>query len=388
MDKNTSLRRYNRFFILLLFISLFSITGMQHTAALQGTGNAAGDYIVQTSPDWSIMKKNIKVKGIYMTGNTVALDSRFKSLVELVKTTELNAVVIDVKDDEGLMTYSSQVPNVVFAGANKNVRIKDIDAVMKTLKANDIYPIARIVTFKDRRAGDKFAQLAVKSKNGSIWRDRHGTSWLNPYNREAWDYVVSIAEEAVTKGFKEIQFDYVRFPTDGNVKMIDYGASAQNTTKAQAIAEFLAYARQRLNNKGVVVSADVFGLVTTATDDMYIGQQLEPLAQSVDVLCPMVYPSHYGKGNYGVAEPDFEPYKIVHRSISEGKARIDSLNASNKARLRPWLQDFTASYLPRYQHYGPAQVRAQIKATYDSGVSEWILWNAGNHYTKGALNKE
>lgn len=213
-------------------------------------------------------------------------------------------------------------------------------------------------------------------------------SWLNPYNSESWDYIVDIAEEAASKGFNEIQFDYVRFPTDGNTKIIDYGASA-GKPKAEAIAEFLAYGRDRLSKKGVVVSADVFGLVTTAADDMHIGQHLESIARSVDVICPMVYPSHYGKGSYGVAEPDFEPYKIVNRSMSVAKGRVDAIkDVSRKAVLRPWLQDFTASYLPKYQHYGAAEVRAQIKATYDAGAEEWLLWNAGNKFTAGALNKE
>ena len=346
-------------------------------------------YIDQSSPDWTMMKNRVKVKGIYMTGNTVAYQERFNKLIELVKTTEINAVVIDVKDDDGLMTYASELPEVEFTGANKKVRIKDINAVMKVLKDNNIYAIARVVTFKDRKAGDKYANLSIKNTSGGIWRDRHGMSWLNPYNKESWDYIVDIAEEAAIKGFDEVQFDYVRFPTDGNTKIIDYGTSAAGKPKAEAIAGFLSYAKDRLGKKGVVVSADVFGLVTTATDDMRIGQHLESIAKSVDVMCPMVYPSHYGKGSYGVAEPDFEPYKIVNRSMSVAKGRIDSIkDGGSKAVLRPWLQDFTASYLPRYQRYGPAEVRAQIKATYDAGVEEWLLWNAGNRFTAGALNRQ
>jgi hypothetical protein len=379
------------FIVFCMILSAISAKDMG-VQAYSETGETAAvseeHYIDQVSPDWELMKNRVKVKGIYMTGNTVAYTERFNKLIDLVKTTELNAVVIDVKDDEGLMTYASGLPEVEFTGANKKVRIKDIDAVMKVLRDNNIYAIARIVTFKDRMAGDKYAHLSVKNTSGGIWRDRHGMSWLNPYNSESWDYIVDIAEEAVTKGFDEIQFDYVRFPTDGNVKIIDYGASA-GKPKAEAIADFLSYARSRLSKKGVVVSADVFGLVTTATDDMKIGQHLESIARSVDVMCPMVYPSHYGKGSYGVAEPDFEPYKIVNRSMSVAQGRIDSLkDIKNKALLRPWLQDFTASYLPRYQRYGPAEVRAQIKATYDAGVEEWLLWNAGNKFTAGALNKE
>ncbi|NMA13984.1 MAG: glycoside hydrolase, partial [Clostridia bacterium] len=159
--------------------------------------------------------------------------------------------------------------------------------------------------------------------------------------------------------------------------------------KAESIAEFLSYGRDRLSKMGVVVSADVFGLVTSIENDMYIGQHLESIAGSVDVVCPMVYPSHYGKGSYGVAEPDFEPYKIVNRSMTIAMERLNAMdNAGGKAILRPWLQDFTASYLERYKRYGPAEVRAQIDATYDSGAEEWLLWNAGNIFTAGALIKE
>ncbi len=360
-----------------------------YSNSIEATVSSQEYYIDQTSPDWELMKHRVKVKGIYMTGNTVGYQERFNKLIDLIKTTEINAVVIDVKDDDGLMTYSSDLPDVDFTGANKNVRIKDINAVMKVLRENNIYSIARIVTFKDRRAGDKYANLAVKNTSGGIWRDRHGMSWLNPYNSESWDYIVDIAEEAATKGFNEVQFDYVRFPTDGDVKAIDYGSSAAGKSKAEAIAQFLAYGRDRLSKRGVVVSADVFGLVTTSTDDMRIGQHLESIAKSVDVICPMVYPSHYGKGSYGVAEPDFEPYKIVNKSMLVAQGRIDAMkDVSSKAVLRPWLQDFTASYLPNYKRYGPAEVRAQIKATYDAGAEEWLLWNAGNKFTAGALNKE
>jgi hypothetical protein len=346
-------------------------------------------YLQQESPDWQLMKQRTKVKGIYMTGYTVANTEKFNKLIDLVKTTEINAVVIDVKDDSGLMTYSSDLSDVGFTGANKNVRIKDIDSVMKVLHDNNIYSIARIVTFKDRIAGDKYVNFAVKNKSGGIWRDRHGMSWLNPYNKDSWDYIFGIAEEAASKGFNEIQFDYVRFPTDGNIKIIDYGPSAAGKSKAEAIAEFLSSGRNRLGKMGAVVSADVFGLVTSATDDMRIGQHLESIAGSVDVICPMVYPSHYGKGSYGVAEPDFEPYRIVNRSMSIAQGRIEAMkDVDRKAVLRPWLQDFTATYLPKYKRYGPAEVKAQITATYDAGPEEWLLWNAGNIYTSGALNKE
>lgn len=342
-------------------------------------------YLDQTSPSWDLMKDYTEVRGIYMTGYTVSDKKMFEGLVKLIDDTELNAVVIDVKSDEGMVLYQTSLKDAQFSGANNKIIIEDIEAVLKYLDEKNIYTIARVVTFKDNKAASKFPQLAVKTTTGNIWRDRNGQAWLNPYNQESWDYILDIAEEAVIKGFKEIQFDYVRFPTDGNLKIISYGAS-QGKNKAQAIGDFLKYSRKRLSNMGTVVSADVFGLVTTAENDMNIGQQLEYLADSVDVISPMVYPSHYGKGSYGVAEPDFEPYKIVNYSMKRAKERLDG-NDQSIAKLRPWLQDFSATYLANYKKYGPAEIRAQIKATYDAGVKEWILWNAANRYTKGGLNK-
>ncbi|MFZ5353589.1 MAG: putative glycoside hydrolase [Bacillota bacterium] len=378
---------------LMLFLSILTFAFMMSVDAqkpenIKETISVMEDYLEQASPDWSIMKKEATVKGIYMTAHTVADKGRFSKLIDAVDKTELNAVVIDVKNDEGIVTYSSNISDVKFAGANDKIIIKDIKAVINELNQKGIYPIARIVTFKDKKAAGMFANLAVKSRGGSIWRDRNGMAWLNPYNKEAWDYVLKVAEEAAVLGFKEIQFDYVRFPTDGNLKIIDYGSIAKEKTKEEAIADFLAYARKRLSGMGAVVSADVFGLVTTAQDGMSIGQHLESIAVSIDVICPMVYPSHYGSGVYGVAEPDFEPYKIVNYSMSVAFERIKNIDYDGKkAKLRPWLQDFTATYLPRYNKYDADDIRAQIQATYDAGVKEWILWNASNRYTIGALGE-
>lgn len=352
------------------------------------------DYISQPHLDRTPYKEKVKVKGIYLTGNTVGYNPRFTKLMDLVNTTELNAMVIDVKDDKGILTYKSYVDMAEEIGANEIIKAKNFDEKMKQVIDNDVYPIARIVTFKDRLAGSKRPDLTIKSKNGSVWKDNNGNAWLNPYNKASWEYPIKLAEEAALKGFKEIQFDYVRFPTDGNRALIDYGQAAKNKSKEEVIAEFLLYARERLEPMGVYVSADVFGLVTTVKGDMDIGQHLETLTTSTDILCPMVYPSHYALGSYGVPYPDTNPYKIVNTSMSRAKERIDKIDADGrKAILRPWLQDFSAPWLKRdygkhYVTYGPEQVRAQIKATYDAGLEEWILWSASNRYTEGALLKE
>lgn len=333
-----------------------------------------------------------EVRGIYLTGHSIGYESRFNHLIDLVNTTELNAMVIDVKDDYGEISYTSSVPLVKELGTDSTVKIKDIHKTLEILKQNDIYPIARIVTFKDNIAASKRPDLAIKSKDGSVWRDYKKVAWLNPYVKESWEYAISIAEEAADKGFKEIQFDYVRFPTDGNRSLINYGQAGKDKTMSEAISGFLSYAKERLNKKGVVVSADIYGLVTTVKDDMGIGQQLESLTGAADVLCPMVYPSHYAYGSYGIKYPDLEPYKTVYSSMSTAKQRIDALQIDKpKAKLRPWLQDFTGAWLrPKnaYKEYKAEDIRAQIKAVYDSGLKEWILWNAGNKYTENALEKQ
>ncbi|NLX87631.1 MAG: putative glycoside hydrolase [Clostridiales bacterium] len=353
-----------------------------------------GDYVqdahmVQPPSDFRDMRIPVKAKGIYLTGYTAG-GKRFYDLLDLVNRTELNAMVIDVKNDDGLVTYKTRNEMALSVGANRIVQIKDIEKRMADLKKNGVYAIARIVAFKDTRAASSRPDLAIKTKSGTVWRDNKGNAWLNPYNRESWEYILDVAKEAVEYGFDEIQFDYVRFPTDGNRKLIDYGEAKEKESMAEAIAAFMKYATEVLNDKGVFVSADIFGQVTTNKDDMGLGQQLEDLTVSTNILCPMVYPSHYYPGVYGVSYPDFEPYKIVYTSISTAVKRMEAVDhKGGKAILRPWLQDFTASYLKDgYQVYGRKQVREQIQATYDSGVEEWLLWNAGNYYTEGALLKD
>lgn len=352
------------------------------------------DYLKQPSTNWSAYREMLDVKGIYMTGHTLGWKNRFHELVDMIDRTEINAVVIDIKDDFGELTYNSYVPMVNEVEADKTIKDKDFIGSMKLLASKDIYPIARIVSFKDRTAAGKRQDLAIKSKDGSVWRDNKGDAWLNPYNKDTWEYLVEIAEEAALMGFKEIQFDYVRFPTDGKRDLIDYGEFA-GVSMQDTIADFLRYARERLAPYGVYVSADIFGLVTTVEDDMKLGQHLETLATAVDILCPMVYPSHYALGTYGVSYPDLEPYPIVNTSMSRAKERIDNLETDEvKAILRPWLQDFSAPWLKKqfgssypYKPYGAEQIKAQKQATYDAGLSQWILWNASNKYTEEGLEK-
>ncbi|MBS4536838.1 putative glycoside hydrolase [Clostridium sp. D2Q-11] len=353
-------------------------------------------YLSQPATDWGVYKIKEKVKAIFVTGNSFGHPSKYNELLEIAQQTEINSMVIDVKDDGGVLTYESQVPLAIAAGANDVVKVSNTELFtdrMKEIIDNDVYPIARIVTFKDKIIGFDRPDLAIKDKNGGIWKDNKGNAWLNPYNEESWEYPIQLAEEAATMGFKEIQFDYVRFPTDGNRDNIDYGQVGKDKTKAEAISGFLSYARERLHKKGVYVSADVFGDIISVKGDSTIGQQLESLGENTDILSPMVYPSHYGLGFYGVKYPDTKPYEIVNRAMEDAVKRLSVIPEDQRATIRPWLQDFSAPWLKKaygsnYITYGPKEVRAQIKATYDAGLEEWILWNAANRYTEGALEKE
>lgn len=347
-------------------------------------------YMNQPNPNLQVIKEEVKVKGIYVTGWTVGTKEKFNRLINLINDTELNAFVMDVKEDEGRITYNSEVEWVKESGSILNM-VGDIHSVMKKLKENQIYPIARIVCFKDSNLCDIRPELAIKTKEGKIWRDRNSVAWLNPYNKESWEYILELSKEAARLGFEEIQYDYVRFPTDGDVRNIEYGEIAKTKSKAEAISEFLAYAHQELEPMGIDVSADIFGIVPIVKGDLEgIGQSLELVAKDIDYICPMVYPSHYAsvKQN-GVGQrlngvlyqyPDLDPYGVVYNTLVPTKKRLVESGAN--ADVRPWLQSFTASYLHSgtWQRYGAEQVRAQIKATYDAGYSEWILWDPNNNY--------
>ncbi len=313
-----------------------------------------------------------RVKGIYLTSWTAGSKTRLNQLVDFSNRTEINAMVIDVKDDTGIISYPSRVPLARTLGAG---RAKfDPKAVLEVLRRNRIYPIARIVVFKDPYLAAHRTDLAVKSTQGGLWRDFKGLYWVDPYNKAVWDYTVAIAEEAAGLGFKEIQFDYVRFTSDGVLKYCLYPAS-DNRRKADVIRDFLKYAYARLNPLGVKVSADVFGLTCSATDDLGIGQVLEKVAEGVDVICPMVYPSHYRKGAYQLPDPDRAPYETVYQSLIHARRRLEALEPGRKVVLRPWLQDFSLR-----NRYGREQLLAQIKAVEDAGFEEWIFWNPGNTY--------
>lgn len=316
------------------------------------------------------------VHGIYATGYSAGSSKKLGEILAFVGKTEVNAIVIDVKDDSGTLSYVSTVPLARAIGAGQAKFSPD--KVMSLLRQANVYPIARIVVFKDPVLAAKRPDLAVRSKAGGSWRDNRGLCWVDPHNREVWQYVVDVAKEAAAKGFREIQFDYVRFTSDGKLSDCVY-PFATGQRKADVIKDFLLFARKQLKPLGVEVSADVFGLTCSAQDDLGIGQRIEEIAAAVDIISPMVYPSHYYRGTYGIKDPDLAPYETVLTSLKAGTGRLTGLGV----RLRPWLQDFSLK-----NKYGRAQLMAQIKAVYDAGLTEWIFWNPSNTYNLANYNME
>lgn len=319
------------------------------------------------------------VRGIYLTGWVAGLSGRMNALLRLVDETPLNTMVIDVKDDEGTLTYRMTLPPGVGPGLKSSVKVADIDALLKTLRGHGVYTVARIVSFKDQVLPKSRPDLAVLRPDGSVFRDRAGFKWANPYSRQVWEYNVAVAKDAASRGFNEIQFDYVRFP-DVPKSLTLVFPGQDDRSKAEVIRDYLAYARRELLPYGVKVSADIFGLVTTVKDDMGIGQNLEAVASVVDYVSPMAYPSHYARGEFGLANPNAQPYQTVYLSLRDAVRRLKA--AGLDAGLVPWLQDFSLGY-----PYGPGEVLAQVNAAAELGIRDWYLWNPANRYTEAALRR-
>ena len=417
----------------------------------------------------------VKVKGIYVSG-PMAGTAGMDNLIALVDRTELNALVIDVKNDDGYLTCELDVPLVEQIGSEKHY-IKDLPALVQTCKEKNIYLIARVVAFKDPILAEKMPEWSLHNSDGSIFRDKSGLAWVNPYRKEVWEYLASVGEAAITAGFDEVQYDYVRFSTDSRMKQVDFGDSTKGRTKTEAISGFTLYASERIHAAGGRISADVYGVVIDSEEDQQIvGQNYVEMSRSLDAISPMIYPSHYGPYNYQIPVPDAQPYDTVLAAMQASKMVLAGLdpktgkkpvsadvsgndavdaaivggeavsgnnaadtaadsqstsgttavsgndavqNAENaqaadgaqaaedaaaktpalskeeiaqldpttgvQATVRPWLQDFTATWVKGHISYGPEEIRAQIQAVYDAGYEEWILWNAANRYTEGGL---
>lgn len=412
--------------------------------------NAAGGAVSGNGTESAAAKERerVKVRGIYVSG-PMAGTAGMDELIRLVDETELNALVIDVKNDDGYLTCDLNVPFAEQIGAEKHY-VKDMPALIRKCKEKGIYLIARIVAFKDPVLAEAMPELSLHKTDGSIFYDKSGLAWVNPYRTEVWDYLVSVGAAAVQLGFDEVQFDYVRFSTDSGMKQVDFGSSAQGKTKMDAITGFTEYASEKLHDMGAAVSADVYGVVIDSRiDQEIVGQDYAEMCRSLDAISPMVYPSHYGPYNYNIPIPDAQPYDTVLAAMQASKmalagldpktglemtedghnAQVGNVEVSGndaaggntevsgndaagagsvsqnavpvvmsdeeiaalapqegvRASVRPWLQDFTATWVKGHIPYGAEEIRAQIQAVYDAGYDEWILWNAANRYTEEGL---
>ena len=321
------------------------------------------------------------VRAAYLTYYGVADKGIRDRVLELVARTELNAVVIDIKGDRGLIPYRTAVPLALEVGAQGPVIIKDFDGLMASLKARNVYTIARIVAFKDNVLAQHRPDWAIiDTRTGKPWLDNEKLAWVDPFREEVWDYAIAVAKEAAAKGFDEVQFDYVRFPTDGKLAAARYSQPNNAQTRLPAIAGFLAKARRELGPTGVFLAADVFGYTAFNDNDTDIGQRVEELARHLDYICPMVYPSGYHRGIPGVRNPVAQPYEIVKESVRLTRKR----SAPGTVQVRPWLQDFRDYAFDR-RIFGVNEIRAQIRGARDGGAVGFMLWNPKNGYTGGAL---
>jgi len=316
-------------------------------------------------------------QSLYVNAWAFGSNQRFDALVRLADTTEINAFVIDVKDDTGYLTYLSQVPTAVAIGANQRLRAKDAATRLGVLRQHRIRAIARIVVAKDPLLAQQKPEWAVKTESGGLWTDRKGFHWVDAFQDSVWIYAADLAAETVRLGFDEVQYDYVRFPDEPKLRMAlaVFPAKRGAETSRDGVARNLKLLGDRTRALKVPFTIDVFGLTTTAQDDMGIGQLWEDLVSTADVVLPMVYPSHYQRGVYNVTAPNGAPYTMVKRALEDGIRRTANAPGA-RAEIRPYLQAFTLG-TPTYTAY---HVKEQIRAAEELGIKSWVLWNPGSHY--------
>ncbi len=323
------------------------------------------------------------IRALYVNAWASGSRSRMDNLIRIADETEINAFIIDIKESDTFLSYDgTQIPLALEIGADKRPATKWLPALIDTLIAHRIYPIARIVVFKDRMLAEKKPELAIRHANGSVWKDNKGGPWVNPYDKRVWDYNIAIAREALDMGFSELQWDYVRFPdvTNSARAVMRYPGS-DSVSRADNIRDFIVYSKQQLAEFNVPVTADVFGLVTHLEGDVEIGQNWEKIITVADAVLPMTYPSHYAPGLYGLAKPINSPYEIIRFSMADAVERTRWMKDSAKAtvgEIMPWLEAMSI----RGAAYGPAALREQIQGTYDAGLKSWALWNPGSKYAE------
>jgi hypothetical protein len=313
------------------------------------------------------------VKGIYLTAYSAGSSKKVDEIIDLIDRTELNAVVIDIKDYSGLILYDSDVALVNELGVEDD-RIGDVSALIEKLQSHDIYVIARQTIFQDPILAEKKPEWAIHAKYGGLWRDHKGLAWVDPTEQAVWEYNVDIAKEAIVLGFDEINFDYVRFPSDGNLSQVVYTNGGRART--EVMGEFFAFLDEELSSEPAWISIDMFGFVMERHDGMSIGQRLEDAVDHLDYISPMMYPSHYPSGHLNVANPAAHPALVIENGMKKGIPYFEGTRAA----VRPWIQAFHLGAT-----YDATKIRAQIDMVEKYSDGGWLLWNAANRYSSAGL---
>lgn len=316
-----------------------------------------------------------KIRGIHLTSWVAGNEKLRRKIIEKIPNSVINAVAIAIKEKDGKV-YIPGIEKTKYFGTYEPA-IPEPEKMLSDFKKLNLYTIARIVCFHDNVIPSKFPELAVKRPDGSIWKTRKGDKWVDPYNQKVWEYILDVAERAAQLGFEEIQFDYVRYPTEGDTKQCVFSKPHNRETANKNIKSFIEYAKKRLSKYNVKISVDVFGLTTGS--DMGIGQDLNLLAEEVDYIYPMMYPSHYYPGEYNLKIPELQPYKVIDRGLKQAMNKT----GLNYSKIRPYLQDFSLKY-----KYGPQELRAQIIAARANMIDSWILWNPAAKYSWETLTPQ
>lgn len=382
-----------RHYLILLFVafsaSMFVFWQWSLTSFVQTTSGTELNNLPQNiSPTRSETRQKPKkqtVKGLYLTAYSAGSDKKIDEIIDLIKKTELNSVVIDIKDYSGKILYGSKVP-LVNQLKTKDNRLGDARALIKKLHDNGIYVIARQTVFQDPILAEKKPEWGVKDGEGSdgLWRDKKGLAWVDPTQKGVWNYNLAIAKEAIQLGFDEINFDYVRFPSDGDMSRASFALNGRS--KQKVMREFFQFLNQKLANQPVWISIDMFGFVMEKHYGLSIGQRLVDAVDNVDYICPMMYPSHYPVGHLGFDNPAEHPAEVIENGMKMGLPYFDGEPLGNargeRAKVRPWLQAFDIGAV----YSDGTLIRAQIDAVEKYGDAGWLLWNAANRYTANGLH--
>jgi hypothetical protein len=354
----------------------FNLAGVPAGSEVAVWASGYKDQTVAAGNDMAVTMERENINAVYLTGAHLGDEATIQSIIDLAQTTDVNAVVIDMK--EGTVYYDTDVQ--FFIDAEAVSPAFDPAQLVQRFEEAGLYTIARIVVFNDPVVAENRPDLAIQTTSGDIWRGSNGAAWVNPYHQELWQPNIDLGIEAANMGFDEVQFDYVRFPSDGDLSTAEFGAqyTYEEDERVQNIVDFLTMAREQLTANGIKTAADVFAIIAIFPDDQGIGQRFADFTAVVDYICPMIYPSHFTAGPLGMDEsPNGNPYDTVLITMNSAAGKVPG----QQLKIRPWIQDFTMGE----PSYGVTEVQAQVDAALEAGASGWMLWNPDSSFTAGAL---